>query len=150
MNEIENYLKTLLGDFSKKISPINDSTKHTFFYYKNLNFCENIQMVIKSPFIYDKCVDTFILLENSVFIFFLYDLETDMIFGELQEIDFDENWEEELSFNIYDVENKLQKYICPLCQFWLVQRTNKYGHHFLGCADYPECTFNCKLDNLSI
>jgi hypothetical protein len=149
MNEIESYLKELMGDFCKKISPINDSKKYNFFYYKNLYGYPTIQMVIKSPLIYDEYVDRFILIENSVFLFFLYDLETDMIIGEIQEIDFDENWQEELSDSVYDAENKMNSYICPECDFWLVQRENKYGHKFLGCCNYPECDFSCETTDLN-
>lgn len=149
MNEIESYLKELMGDFCKKISPIDDSRKYNFLYYKNLYSYPTIQMVIKSALIYDECVDRFILTENSVFLFFLYDLETDMIIGEIQEIDFDENWQEELTDSVYDAENKMNSYICPSCEFWLVQRENKYGHKFLGCCGYPECDFSCEITDLN-
>ena len=150
MNEIERYLKELMGDFCKKISPIDNSRKSSFSYYRNLYNYPTIQMVIISPLIHDENIDRYILKENSVFLFFLYDLETDMIFGELQEIDFDENWQEELSFSVYDAENKVHKYICPTCEFWLVQRENKYGHKFLGCCGYPECNFSSEIDALGI
>ena len=148
MNEIETYLKELMGDVCKKISPIDNSSQYTFSYYKNLFCYPTIQMVINSPLKYDKYQDRYILEDNSVFLFFLYDLETDIIIGEIEEIDFDENWQEELSFSVYDAENKVQKYICPSCEFWLVQRTNKYGHKFLGCCGYPECDFSCEIDSL--
>jgi hypothetical protein len=146
MNEIERYLSELMGDFSKKVSPINNSNKHTFSYYKNLYSYPTIQMVVISPLIYDKFHNKFLLgMENS-FLFFLYDLETDMIIGEKEEIYFDENWQEELSFSVYDAENKIAKYVCPSCDFWLIQRENKYGHKFLGCSDFPECSFSCEID----
>ena len=105
-------------------------------------------MVIQSPFIYDRYIDRYSLGEQNYFLFFLYDLETDMIIGEIEEIDFDENWQEELSFSVYDAENKVLKYICPSCDFWLVQRENKYGHRFLGCSGFPECDFSCEIDSL--
>jgi hypothetical protein len=148
MNDIELYLKELMGDFSKKISPIDNSRKFTFTYYKTLYSYPTIQMVIKSPFIYNEYVDLYVLNDENVFMFFLYDMETDMIIGKIEEIDFDENWQEELMFSVYDAENKLPKYICPICDFWLIQRTNKYGHSFLGCCGYPECTFSCESDEI--
>jgi hypothetical protein len=148
MNEIETYLKELMGDFCKKTSPISNSRKHTISYYINLFSYSHIQMVITSPLTYDECISKYVIEDNSVFLFFLYDLETDMIIGEIQEICFDENWQEELSFSIYDAENKVNSYICPSCEFWLVQRENKYGHKFLGCCDYPECDFSCEIDSL--
>ena len=104
-------------------------------------------MVGISPLLLNNYNKEYILNENSHFIFFLYDMETDMIIGEIQEIDFDENWDEELSFSIYDAENKVLKYICPSCEFWLIQRANKYGHRFLGCCDFPECDFSCEIDD---
>ncbi len=149
MNEIETYLKELMGDFCKKTSPISNSRKYTTSYYINLFSYPHIQMVITSPLIYDECISKYVIEDNSVFLFFLYDLETDMIIGEIQEIDFDENWQEEIAFNVYDAENKVNSYICPSCDFWLVQRENKYGHKFLGCCDYPECDFSCEIKDLN-
>jgi hypothetical protein len=148
MNEVESFLRELMGDFCKKVSPINNSNDYLFSYYKNLFSFPTIQMVIQSPFIYSKFINGYILEDENYFLFFLYDLETDMIIGEIEEIYFDEDWKEELYFSIYDAENKVNKYICPDCSFWLVQRTNKYGHKFLGCSDFPECDFSCELDFL--
>lgn len=148
MTEIESYLNELMGDYSKKVSPINNSSKCKISYSLNLYLYPTIQMVLVSPFLYEPYSGKYYLEENSSFKFFLYDLETDMIIGEIAEIDFDENWQEEISFRVYDAENRLLKYICPSCDFWLVQRTNKYGHHFLGCSDYPECNFSCEIEDL--
>ena len=148
MTEIESYLTKLMGDFCKKISPINNSSRFMISYSKNLYSYPTIQMVIVSPLIYEQFTGNYILDNNSYFLFFLYDMETDLIFGEIEEIDFDENWYEELSFSVYDAENKVNKYICPSCEFWLVQRQNKYGHRFLGCSGFPECDFSCEIDSL--
>ena len=148
MNEIESHLTKSMGDFCKKISPINNSNLSKISYSKNLYKYPTIQMVIVSPLLLNNYNKEYLLKENSRFNFFLYDMETDMIIGEIQEIDFDENWDEELLFSIYDAENKVSKYICPLCEFWLIQRSNKYGHRFLGCCDFPECNFSCEIDDL--
>ena len=148
MFDIESYLTKLMGDFSKKFSPINNSNLSKISYSKNLFRYPTIQMVVVSPLLIHNYTNEYILNENSQFNFLLYDTETDMIIGEIEEIDFDENWDEELSFRIYDAENKFPKYVCPLCEFWLVQRTNKFGHKFLGCCDYPECTFSSEIDAL--
>ena len=150
MTEIESYLKELMGDFCKKISPINNSNLSNISYSKNLYDFPTIQMVVISPLLFNSYNNLYILNDNSHFIFFLYDMETDMIIGAIEEIDFDENWDEELSFSVYDAENKVNKYICPSCEFWLVQRANKYGHKFLGCCGYPECDFSCEIDDLGI
>jgi hypothetical protein len=150
MNEIEKYLKELMGDFCKKISPINDSNLSNISYSKTLYEYPTIQMVVISPLLINNYNKEYILNENSHFNFFLYDMETDIIIGEIEEIDFDENWQEELSFSVYDAENKVPKYICPSCDFWLVQRANKYGHRFLGCCGYPECYFSCEIDDLGM
>jgi hypothetical protein len=147
MNEIENYLTELMGDFCKKISPINNSDLNSISYFKNLFEYPTIQMVVMSPLLYNKYIDRYILNDDSSFLFFLYDLETDMIIGNITEVYFDETWQEELSFYVYDAENRVDKYICPKCEFWLVQRSNKYGHHFLGCCGYPECDFSREIDD---
>jgi hypothetical protein len=145
MIDIELFLSDLMGDFEKQISPIKDSNLFSFNYVKTLYTYPTIQMVIKSPLLYNKSIDRYILNENSFFLFFLYDLETDIIIGELEEIYFDENWQDELDFSICDAENRVQKYICPECDFWLVQRANVYGHKFLGCCGYPECNFSSEI-----
>lgn len=150
MNEIELYLSEFMGDFCKKISPINNSNLSNISYSKTLYAYPTLQMVVISPLLLNNYNKEYILNENSHFNFLLYDMETDIIIGEIEEIYFDENWDEELSFSVYDAENKVQKYICPSCEFWLVQRTNKYGHKFLGCCGYPECDFSCEIDNLGI
>lgn len=148
MIEIESYLSELMGDFCKKVSPINNSRNYLFSYYKKLYSYPTIQMVIQSPFVYSEFINGYILDDENYFLFFLYDLETDIIIGEVEEIYFDEDWREELSYSIYDAENKVNKYICPSCSFWLVQRENKYGHRFLGCCGFPECDFSCEMDSL--
>lgn len=148
MFDIESYLTKLMGDYLKKFSPINNSNLSKISYSKNLFRYPTIQMVVVSPLLIHNYTKEYILNKNSRFNFFLYDTETDMIVGEIEEIDFDENWDEELSFRIYDAENKLPKYVCPSCEFWLVQRTNKFGHKFLGCCDYPQCTFSSEIDAL--
>jgi hypothetical protein len=149
MNEIELFLKNVMGDFCKKISPINNSRLSSISYYKSLYLYPTIQMVIISPLTYDTYRNYYILDESSFFYFFIYDLETDIIIGEITEIYFDEDWEEELSFNIYDAENRIDRYICPKCDFWLIQKYNKHGHRFISCSDYPECDFSRELDSLT-
>jgi hypothetical protein len=150
MNEIESFLKNLMGDFCKKTSPINNSRLSSISYYLNLYSYPTIQMVIISPFTYDTYYKNYILDEESFFYFFIYDLETDIIIGEITEIYFDEDWDEELEYNILDAENRLNRYTCPNCEFWLVQKVNKHGHRFLGCSDYPECDFSCELDSVIV
>ena len=61
MGEIELYLTKLMGDFYKKISPIDNSKKYNFSYYKNLYSYPTIQMVIQSPLIYNQVIDRYIL-----------------------------------------------------------------------------------------
>lgn len=147
MNEIESFLTSVMGDFDKTISPINNSKTNKVYYSKPLYLYPTIQMVIVAPFVENTHTKEYILTDDSKFLFFVYDKEIDIIFGEIEEIDFDENWYDELTLSIYDVENKIPKYVCPSCDFWLVQRLNKYGHKFLGCSDYPECKFSCEIDS---
>ena len=49
MTEIELHLTKLMGDFCKKISPINNSNLSKISYSKNLYKYPTIQMVIVSP-----------------------------------------------------------------------------------------------------
>lgn len=44
----------------------------------------------------------------------------------------------------YDYQWKIDNYICPRCGGKLIERNGKYGR-FLGCCNYPRCTFTHKL-----
>ena len=75
MNEIESFLKNVMGDFDKKISPIKNSNNNTISYSKFLFSYPTIQMVLISPFTFHSYNNFYILEDDSVFLFFLYDLE---------------------------------------------------------------------------
>ena len=84
--------------------------------------------------------------KENLFYILIYDKETDLIVGSIDEVYFGETWESELKYSILTCEDKLEKSQCPKCTFWLIQKTNKYGHHFLSCSDYPECNYSCEID----
>ena len=78
MFDIESYLTKLMGDFSKKFSPIKNSNLSKISYSKNLFRYPTIQMVIISPLLIHNYTNEYILNENSQFNFLLYDTETDL------------------------------------------------------------------------
>jgi len=141
-------MKQVLGDCEKKQFPQNKGLTYNLCYIKPLFSFPTIDMVIKSPYYYEVTLNDFVINEDNCFYFFLYDKETDLIVGSVDEIYFGEIWEEELKYAIYTAEDKLQRSTCPECGFWLLDKTNKYGHHFLGCSDFPECRFSCEIDDL--
>ena len=46
--------------------------------------------------------------------------------------------------NIQEMQNKIANNICPRCGSALVERKGKNGN-FIGCSNYPKCTFTHKL-----
>ena len=75
MNEIELYLSEFMGDFCKKISPINNSNLSNISYSKTLYAYPTLQMVVISPLLLNNYNKEYILNENSHFNFLLYDME---------------------------------------------------------------------------
>jgi len=145
---VDIYLKNVLGDFEKKQFPLNQGLTYNVCYIKPLFSYPAIDMVIMSPYIFKVSLNDYVIDEENCFQFLLYDNETDLIVGSVDEIYFGEIWEDELKYAIYTAEDKLIRSQCPICTFWLIQKTNKYGHHFLGCSDFPECKFSCEIDDL--
>jgi hypothetical protein len=141
-------MKQVLGEYEKKQFPQNKGFTYNTCYIKSLYLYPTIDMVIKSPYYYEVSINDYVLNANNSFYFFLYDKETDLIVGSVDEIDFGEIWEDDLRYSIFTAEDKLERSTCPNCGFWLMDKLNKYGHHFLGCSDFPECTFSCEIDEI--
>jgi hypothetical protein len=143
---IDLYLKSVLGDFDKKQFPLNQGNTNKICYIKPLFSYPAIDLVIISPYVFQVYLNDYVLNKENLFYVLLYDKETDLIVGSIEEVDFGETWESELKYSILTCEDKLEKSQCPKCTFWLIQKINKYGHHFLSCSDYPECNYSCEID----
>jgi len=143
---IDLYLKSVLGDFDKKQFPLNQGNTNKVCYIKPLFSYPTIDLVIISPYVFQVYLNDYVLNKENLFYVLLYDKETDLIVGSIEEVYFGETWESELKYSILTCEDKLEKSQCPKCTFWLIQKTNKYGHHFLSCSDYPECNYSCEID----
>lgn len=141
-------MKQVLGEYEKKQFPQNKGLTYNTCYIKSLYLYPTIDMVIKSPYYYEVSINDYVLNANNSFYFLLYDKETDLIVGSVDEIDFGEIWEDDLRYSIFTAEDKLERSTCPNCGFWLMDKLNKYGHHFLGCSDFPECNFSCEIDEI--
>ena len=145
MNEIELFLTELLGSFKKKTLPVNGKYSFVTSYSLPMINFPTIDLVVFSPYVYNDLYGEYYLnSENSVY-FFLYDNETDIVIGDIVSIPFEWDWKEELSFHVYTAEERLSNNECPICNFWLIQKSNKYGHNFLGCSGFPECTFSQEI-----
>jgi hypothetical protein len=143
---IDLYLKSVLGDFDKKQFPLNQGNTNKVCYIKPLFSYPTIDLVIISPYVFQVYLNDYVLNKENLFYVLLYDKETDLIVGSIEEVDFGETWESELKYSILTCEDKLEKSQCPKCTFWLIQKINKYGHQFLSCSDYPECNYSCEID----
>ena len=51
------------------------------------------------------------------------------------------HWKENLENRILFIQNAIKNYLCPLCGNILVVRKNKYKTNFLGCSNFPNCSF---------
>jgi hypothetical protein len=145
---IDLYLKSVLGDFDKKQFPLNQGNTNKVCYIKPLFSYPTIELVIISPYVFQVYLNDYVLNKENLFYVLLYDKETDLIVGSIEEVYFGETWESELKYSILTCEDKLEKSQCPKCTFWLIQKINKYGHHFLSCSDYPECNYSCEIEDL--
>ena len=146
MNEIDSFLKQLLGDYKKGTLPFNGKYSYKTFYSKPMFSNPTIDIVIISPFIFEVFLNGYVKNHENCFYCLLYDNETDIIIGEVLRVYREWDWKKQISFFAYTVEHKLLESECPLCNFWLVQRTNRFGHDFLGCSGFPECDFSKEIE----
>lgn len=144
--DFEIWLNKELGDYDSHLTKI-DYLKGSVSYSKPLFIDSTILMVIKTPFILNYLTNRCSLAENY-FSFFLYDCQTDLMFGKITEVDIDEDWKEVLLDEIYLVEERMEKSYCPKCDFWLLQRQNRYGHSFIGCSGFPDCDYSNEIENV--
>ena len=143
----EIWLNKELGDYDSHLSKI-DYLKGSIAYSKPLFTDNTILMVIKTPFMLNYMTSRCDLDNELILKFFLYDCQTDLILGNITEIELDKDWKEILLEEIYLVEERMEKSYCPECDFWLLQRENYYGHKFMGCSGFPYCEFSSEIENI--
>jgi hypothetical protein len=145
--EFELWLEKELGHFDSHLIKI-DYLKGGISYSKPLFIDSTILMVIKTPYILNYLTSNCYLHDELILKFFLYDCQTDLVFGNITEIEFIDDWKELLLEEIYLVEHRMEKSYCPNCEFWLVQRENIYGHKFIGCSGFPDCDYSDEIENI--
>lgn len=146
--EFEKWLNENLGEYSSHLTKI-DYLKGSISYSKPLFINETIWMVIYTPYVLNYMTNSCKINEENLLKFFLYDTQTDLVFGNITEIEFDEpDWSEILLDNMYLVEERLEKSFCPKCDFWLVERINQHGHKFMGCSGFPDCRYSSEIDKI--
>lgn len=149
MNEIEFFLNEILGNYKKKVIPKENGNNFTYrvSYSKPIIGNETIHIIVISPYVWERCFNDYVInKKENCFYFLLYDNETDIIIGDIVEIIYDFDWKDEISFFIYTCNDRIDNYTCPQCGFWLVQRINMYGHKFIGCSGFPDCTHSFEID----
>lgn len=146
--DFEFWLNDVLGDYDSYLNNI-DYLKGSISYSKPLFIDNTIWMVIRTPYILNYMTNGCYLDEEKLIKFFLYDTQTDLVFGNITEIEFEEDdWKEILLDEIYLVEHRMEKSYCPKCEFWLLERENAYGHKFMGCSGFPDCKYSDEIENI--
>ena len=140
------WLKDVLGEYEITLTPI-DYSKWRICYSKPLFIDPTILMVIRPPIILNYMTSSFCMKKHLSFDFFLYDIQTDVIFGHISQLDV-YDWKEDLKEFIFLAEDRMKKSYCPCCDFWLVERENVYGHKFMGCSGFPDCEFSAEIENI--
>lgn len=146
--DFEFWLNDVLGDYDSHLNNI-DYLKGSISYSKPLIIDNTIWMVIRTPYILNYMTNGSYLDEEKLIKFFLYDTQTDLVFGNITEIEFEEDdWKEILLDEIYLVEHRMEKSYCPVCDFWLLERENAYGHKFMGCSGFPDCKYSDEIEKI--
>lgn len=144
--QFDSWLSELIGDYEVHLIPI-DYSKGRISYSKPLYIDSTILMVIRPPVLLDYMTSRYIMKKDYSFDFFLYDTQTDLIFGHISELDI-YDWRDDLIEHILLAEDRMNKSYCPMCEFWLLERENIYGHKFMGCSGFPECDFSCEIETV--
>lgn len=55
------------------------------------------------------------------------------------------NWKQNIKKRISQVNSEINFLICPTCKHLLVKRKNKSGTYFIGCSNFPSCTYTNKI-----
>ncbi len=144
--KFDSWIRDVIGEFDTQIIPI-DYPYGRIAYYKSLFIDHTIQMVIRPPVVYNYRTGSYCMKKHLSFDFFLYDIQTDVIFGHISELDI-YDWKDDLKEFIFLAEERMKKSYCPCCDFWLVERENVYGHKFMGCSGFPDCEFSAEIDDV--
>jgi hypothetical protein len=148
LKEIENFLVEKWGkDYYSTKNRINFTTQSIAFS-KPLWNCPTILMVVKPPFQFDSRYSQHFRKEGEPIQFFLYDIETNLVFGCISEIEPTNDWKEKLFYKIITAEDKMNRCECPECNFWLLERSTQHGHKFMGCSGFPECTYSAEVEQI--
>ena len=145
--DFEIWLDDFLGEYESHLINL-DYLKGAVCYSKPLFSDNTILMVIRTPYILNYLTSSCVNYKDKLLSFFLYDKQTDIVIGEVSEIDFSDDWQDELMEHIYLVEERLEKSYCPECNSFLVQRENGYCHRFMGCSGFPECDFSSEIEDI--
>jgi hypothetical protein len=144
LKSIENFLNDNWGKYYRSLIRTDYRTS-TLSFSKPLWGKTTVLMVVKTPVGYDNQFRSYFIQKDEPIKFFLYDRETDMVFGCISEIWETDNWQEFLNYKILTAEDRLNRSICPECGFWLVERTNQHGHAFMGCCGFPACNYSSEI-----
>jgi Topoisomerase DNA binding C4 zinc finger len=147
-SQIENFLKKTWGEkYFTTNNKIEYFTKSIAFS-RSIWGSETILMVVMPPIGYDLKYEAYFLRKDEPIRFFLYDRETELVFGCVSEISLADDWKKALFYKITTAQDRMERSECPTCGFWLLERTTQYGHSFMGCSGFPACTFSSEVDDI--
>lgn len=105
-------------------------------------------MVVKPPIFLDTRFNQHFKKEDEPIQFFLYDRETNLVFGCISEIWLGNDWKNKLFYKIITAEDRMKRSECPECNFWLLERTTQHGHRFMGCSGFPDCEYSAEVEEI--
>ena len=146
LTEIEQYLVKVWGnEYYTTKNKIDFSTSSVAFS-KAVWSKPTVLMAVKPPIGFDYQYGSYFLLKNEPIKFFLYDRETELVFGCISQIEMVGNWQKKLFYKIITAEDRMKRSVCPDCGFWLLERATQYGHGFIGCSGFPDCTYSAEIE----
>ena len=145
--DIELWLQNNIGEYKSDLINLNNFIGG-IYYSKPLSCDDTLNLIIKPPIFFDYKKNITYVEDTEPMLFFIYDPQTDLIVGHISEIQLIKGWEKELWEHLILVEERLEKSYCPNCDFWLLERLNKYGHRFIGCSGFPECEYSSEIGDV--
>lgn len=144
LNQIRSVLNTYWPDGFSKYRVVRNSISQEI-YSKPVHNNPTLLVVVNPMGQYNLVARRYFKKFGTPVLVYLYDLETNMVFGKINEVFFGDDFENKLFHAIDSTEGALFENVCPKCDFWLVQRKSKTDHKFMGCSGYPDCTYTANF-----
>lgn len=119
-SQIDNFLNNIWGNSYLKTTRRFSDFTDSIAFSKPISGAEPILMVIIPPIRFDRQYNAYIEYKDIPIKFFLYDRETEMVFGCVSEISLANDWKNSLFYKITTAQERMERSECPSCGFWLL------------------------------